>query len=99
MNFGAFKRLFAYLGRHRLRLVLIMLAAVLATVFTVLAPAVTGGITSALYEGAASGEFDWDRIILLLIALVALYLTAQLFTLLQNFGMTRLSARVMQALR
>ncbi len=99
MNFGAFKRLFAYLGRHRLRLVLIMLAAVLATVFTVLAPAVTGGITSALYEGAASGEFDWERIILLLIALVALYLTAQLFTLLQNFGMTRLSARVMQALR
>lgn len=99
MNLKAFKRLFAYLGRHKLRLVLILLAAVLATVLTVLAPAVTGGITSALYAGVASGEFDWGTIVFLLIALVALYLAAQLFTLLQNFGMTKLTARVMQSLR
>ncbi len=99
MNFRAFKRLFKYLGRHKLRLALIMLAAVLATVFTVLAPAVTGGITSELYAGVAGGEFDWNAIIFLLIALVALYLAAQLFTLLQNFGMTKLTARVMQTLR
>ena len=99
MNLKAFKRLFKYLGRHKLRLVLVMLAAVLATVFTVLAPAVTGGITSELYAGVAGGEFDWEAIIFLLIALVALYLVSQLFTLLQNFGMTKLTARVMQALR
>lgn len=99
MNLKAFKRLFKYLGRHKLRLVLVMLAAVLATVFTVLAPAVTGGITSELYAGVAGGEFDWEAIIFLLIALVALYLVSQLFTLLQNIGMTKLTARVMQALR
>ena len=99
MNLKAFKRLFKYLGRHKLRLVLVMLAAVLATVFTVLAPAVTGGITSELYAGVAGGEFDWEAIIFLLIALVALYLVSQLFTLLQNIGMTKLTARVMQSLR
>ena len=99
MNLKAFKRLFKYLGRHKLRLVLVMLAAVLATVFTVLAPAVTGGITSELYAGVADGEFDWEAIIFLLIALVALYLVSQLFTLLQNIGMTKLTARVMQSLR
>ena len=99
MTLKAFKRLFKYLGRHKLRLVLVMLAAVLATVFTVLAPAVTGGITSELYAGVAGGEFDWEAIIFLLIALVALYLVSQLFTLLQNIGMTKLTARVMQSLR
>ena len=99
MNLKAFKRLFKYLGRHKLRLVLVMLADVLATVFTVLAPAVTGGITSELYAGVAGGEFDWEAIIFLLIALVALYLVSQLFTLLQNIGMTKLTARVMQSLR
>ena len=99
MNLKAFKRLFKYLGRHKLRLVLVMLAAVLATVFTVLAPAVTGGITSELYAGVAGGEFDWEAIIFLLIALVSLYLVSQLFTLLQNIGMTKLTARVMQSLR
>ena len=57
MKSHAFKRLFAYLGRYRFRLILVMLAAVLSTVFTVLTPAVMGGITSELYDGVASGVF------------------------------------------
>ena len=43
MNWNAFKRLFHYLGRYKLRLILVMIAAVLSTLFTVLTPAVTGG--------------------------------------------------------
>ena len=66
MKSHAFKRLFAYLGRYRFRLILVMLAAVLSTVFTVLTPAVMGGITSELYDGVASGVFDWETILLLL---------------------------------
>ena len=62
MNWNAFKRLFHYLGRYKLRLILVMIAAVLSTLFTVLTPAVTGGITSELYDGVASGSFDWDRL-------------------------------------
>ena len=50
MNWNAFKRLFHYLGRYKLRLILVMIAAVLSTLFTVLTPAVTGGITSELYD-------------------------------------------------
>ena len=62
MNWNAFKRLFHYLGRYKLRLILVMIAAVLSTLFTVLTPAVTGGITSELYDGVASGSFDWETI-------------------------------------
>ena len=99
MKLHAIKRLFKYLGKYKLRLILVMLAAVLSTVFSVLAPAVMGGITSELYAGVAQGEFDWDAILWLLAILVALYLIAQLFAVLQGFGMTRLTARVMQSLR
>lgn len=99
MKSHAFKRLFAYLGRYRFRLILVMLAAVLSTVFTVLTPAVMGGITSELYDGVASGVFDWETILLLLAMLVGLYLASQLFAVLQSFGMTRLTARVMETLR
>ena len=63
MNWNAFKRLFHYLGRYKLRLILVMIAAVLSTLFTVLTPAVTGGITSELYDGVASGSFDWETIV------------------------------------
>ena len=99
MKSHAFKRLFAYLGRYRFRLILVMLAAVLSTVFTVLTPAVMGGITSELYDGVASGVFDWETILLLLAMLVGLYLASQFFAVLQSFGMTRLTARVMETLR
>ena len=99
MNSNVFKRMFAYLGRYKVRLILVMAAAVLGTLFTVLIPAVTGGITSELYEGVAGGVFDWTAILLLLAALVGLYLIAQLFTVLQSFGMTKLTARVMERLR
>lgn len=99
MNWKAFKRLFRYLGRYKIRLVLIMTAAALSTLFTVLTPAVMGGITSELYDGVSSGSFDWQAIIWLLAALVALYLIAQFFTILQSFGMTRLTARVMETMR
>ena len=99
MSSNVFKQMFAYLGRYKVRLVLVMAAAVLGTLFTVLIPAVTGGITSELYEGVAGGVFDWTAILLLLAALVGLYLVAQLFTVLQSFGMTKLTARVMERLR
>ena len=99
MSSNVFKRMFAYLGRYKVRLILVMAAAVLGTLFTVLIPAVTGGITSELYEGVAGGVFDWTAILLLLAALVGLYLVAQLFTVLQSFGMTKLTARVMERLR
>ena len=99
MSSNVFKRMFAYLGRYKVRLVLVMAAAVLGTLFTVLIPAVTGGITSELYEGVAGGVFDWTAILLLLAALVGLCLVAQLFTVLQSFGMTKLTARVMERLR
>ena len=87
MNWNAFKRLFHYLGRYKLRLILVMIAAVLSTLFTVLTPAVTGGITSELYDGVASGSFDWETIVWLLVTLIALYLVAQLFAILQSFSM------------
>lgn len=99
MNWNAFKRLFRYLGQYKIRLVLIMIAAILSTLFTVLAPAVMGGITSELYDGVASGYFDWNMILLLLAVLVAIYLIAQFFTILQSFGMTKLTARVMETIR
>lgn len=99
MNWNAFKRLFHYLGRYKLRLILVMIAAVLSTLFTVLTPAVTGGITSELYDGVASGSFDWKTIVWLLVTLIALYLVAQLFAILQSFSMTKLTACVMETLR
>ena len=98
-NKGVLSRLFGYLKPYGVSLIFVMIFAVVSTVFTVLAPTVTGEITTALYDGVASGAFDWQKIAMLLVGLVLLYLIAQLFAFLQNFGMSKITAKVMQGLR
>lgn len=93
------KRLMNYLKKYRFSLLFVFLFAIVSTVFTVLAPSVMGGITTALYDGAALGTFDVERIVVLIVSLVFLYLIAQLFAFLQNFGMAKITAKVMQSLR
>ena len=98
-NKGVFSRLMGYLKKYKVSLFFVMLFAVISTVFTVLAPTVTGEITTTLYNGAATGTFDWQKIAILLVVLVLLYLISQLFAFLQNFGMSKITANVMQTLR
>ena len=62
MKSSAFKRLFSYLKKYKIRLVFILIAAIISTFFTILAPTVTGMVTSELYEGVATGVFDWHII-------------------------------------
>lgn len=84
---------------YRLRLFFVLSAAVISTAFMVLAPFLVGKVTTTLFAGIAAGEFCWEPILRLLIALVVLYLVSQLFAFLQGFGMAKITAHVMQALR
>lgn len=99
MKSSAFKRLFGYLKRYKIRLVFILLAAIISTFFTILAPTVTGMVTSELYEGVATGTFDWQIIGIWLVGLVMIYLISQLFSYLQNLSMTKVMAETMKNLR
>ena len=54
--------------------------------------------TDVSYDGAASGTFDVEKIVILIVSLVFLYLIAQLFAFLQNFGMVKITVKVMQSL-
>ena len=99
MKSNAFKRLFGYLKRYKIRLTLIFIASIISTFFMILAPTVTGMVTSELYEGVATGVFNWETIGLLLGGLVMIYLISQLFSFLQNLSMTKVMAETMKNLR
>ena len=93
------KRLLGYLKAYRLRLVLVLAAAVISTAFMVLAPFLVGKVTTTLFASIADGVFYWETILWLLAALVVLYLISQLFSFLQGFGMAKITANVMQTIR
>lgn len=98
-NFKTFQRLFSYLKEHHLKLLFVILSAIISTGFMVLAPFLIGKVTTTLFASVTDGVFYWNTILSLLISLVALYFISQLFTFLQGFIMSKITAKVMQTLR
>ena len=98
-NTEILKRLLGYLKAYRLRMALVLAAAVISTAFMVLAPFLVGKVTTTLFASIADGVFYWETILWLLAALVVLYLISQLFSFLQGFGMAKITANVMQTIR
>jgi ABC-type multidrug transport system fused ATPase/permease subunit len=94
-----FFRLAGYLKKYRILFAAVLIMTVIGTVLAVLAPAVTGQITSLLFDGAKDGSFAWNRIFSLLLTLVLLYLGGQAVSVLREFGMARITSGVMQKLR
>lgn len=98
-NFKTFQRLFSYLKEHRLKLLFVILSAIISTGFMVLAPFLIGKVTTTLFASVTDSVFYWNTILSLLVSLVALYFISQLFTFLQGFIMSKITAKVMQTLR
>lgn len=98
-NFKTFQRLFSYLKEHRLKLLFVILSTIISTGFMVLAPFLIGKVTTTLFASVTDGVFYWNTILSLLVSLVALYFISQLFTFLQGFIMSKITAKVMQTLR
>ena len=98
-NFKTFQRLFSYLKEHRLKLLFVILSAIISTGSMVLAPFLIGKVTTTLFASVTDGVFYWNTILSLLVSLVALYFISQLFTFLQGFIMSKITAKVMQTLR
>ena len=98
-RFNTFRRLFNYLKEHRLKLIFVILSAMISTGFMVLAPFLIGKVTTTLFSSVTDGIFYWETILSLLVSLIALYVISQLFTFLQGFVMSKITANVMQTIR
>lgn len=96
---GSIRRLFSYLMHYKFTLLLVLAAGIIGSVFSVLSPMIMGSITTALFDGVQSGHIDLELIVVLLIILALLYLVGQVFSIIQSFGMARISSRMMQRLR
>lgn len=55
MNSNSFKRLFSYIGKHKARFILSVIASIFGTGFTVIAPRLLGDITTTLTWGLSDG--------------------------------------------
>ena len=100
----SFRKLLAYIGRYKFAVMIVMIFAVMSTVFNVMGPKVMGRATTELAEGlmrkiGGTGGIDFDRIMVILLWTLGLYAVSSAFIFIQGWIMTGISNQVTYSLR
>ena len=101
---GSMAKLFQYMERYKFRFMLMFVFAVAGTVFNIVGPKILGKATTELYKGLVAkvnetGGIDFEKIGMILLWTLGLYLASALFSFIQGFVMTGISNDVTYNLR
>lgn len=101
---GTLFRLMAYLKPHQTKLMLVLLTAILSTVFSIVSPKIMGKAMTKLSEGFFGKQtggpgIDFDAINQILVILVVLYLISSVFSYIQQYLMAGVAQNTVYDLR
>ena len=103
---GTLRRFAGYLKPQRFRLLAVLLAAILSTIFTIVSPKILGLATTKLFEGIVAkfrgvpgATVDFGYIGNILAILAGLYIVSALFNYFQQFIMAGVAQRMVYRLR
>lgn len=98
------KKLLDYLGSYKITMAIIILLAIISTVFSIVGPKIMGNATTELFNGvmskiAGTGSVNFTKIGNILVWLVGLYLISTIFSLIQGFMLTSVSNKLTYRMR
>ena len=101
---GSMKKLFKYMEHYKFRFAMMFVFAVAGTVFSIVGPKILGKATTELFNGLVAkvngtGGINFEKIGMILLWTLGLYLVSSLFSLIQGFVMTGISNDVTYSLR
>ncbi len=101
---GTMRKLIAYLGPHRVAILVVFLLASGSTVFAIFGPKVLGSATTTLFEGliaqfTGTGEIDFVAIGRILLTVLALYLASAALSYAQGWLMTKVATEITYRMR
>ena len=101
---GSMARILRYMGRYKFRFILMFFFAVAGTIFNIWGPKILGKATTELFSGLVAkvngtGGIDFEKIGMILLSVMALYLVSSCFSFIQGFVMTGISNDVTYNLR
>ena len=101
---GTLKKLFEYLSKYKIALFIVILCAILSTIFNIVGPKILGNVTTEIYSGvmkmiAGTGGIDFEIIKHIVLILIALYLTSAFFQYLQSYLMVGVGQKFTYSLR
>ncbi len=101
---GTVKKLFSYIKKYKLLVIIAFLFAICSTVFAIVSPKILGNATTEIYNGIiakinGTGSINFGIIKHILIILGILYLISAVFSYIQNLIMTHVSQKLCYNLR
>jgi ATP-binding cassette, subfamily B, multidrug efflux pump len=101
---GSISKLIGYLGKHTRMIIFVCILAIISTVFTILGPKILGQATDEIFTGmmrqiAGTGGINFGKIGEIILWLAGLYGVSALFSYLQGFVMSGVTAKVTFKLR
>ncbi len=103
---GTSRRLLRYLYPRRYKIMVVIIFALLSTVFSIISPKIMGQITTILFEGlmmklnqVPGAQVDFIHIRQIVITLIGLYMASALFSYIQQFIMTGVAQKTVYDMR
>ena len=101
---GTLKKLISYLGVYKIAIVIVMILAAVATVFSVAGPKIMAKATNALFDGlmskiAGTGGIDFGYIGRILLFTLGLYIFSSAVSFAQGWIMTGISQKISYRMR
>lgn len=101
---GTFGKILKYIGRYKIAVIIVIVFAIISTVFTVVGPKVMGMATTELANGLmgkiqGSGGINFGKIAQILLITLGLYICSAIFAFVQGFIMTTITQKVCYRMR
>ena len=102
---GTAKKLWSYLSKYKIIISIVLVFAILSTVFSIVGPKILGNATTLIFDGvmniiADNGKgMDFDGIRNIIVTLIVLYVISAVFSYLQTHLMVGVSTKVTYGLR
>ena len=96
---GTTRKILSYIGRYKIAIVLVMISAVVGTVFNIVGPKVLSKATTEIFNGLVSkvsggAGIDFHKIGVILLILLGLYCVSALFSFIQGYIMSGISQKL-----
>jgi ATP-binding cassette subfamily B protein len=103
---GTLRRLLTYLKPHRVKFIIIFLAAVASTVFSIVSPKVMGQAITKLFEGflmkmkgLPNAAIDFKYILNIIFILIGIYVVSAIFNYIQQYIMADVAQKTIYDMR
>ena len=101
---GTLHKLLGLLSEYKLSLFIVLIFSIGSTIFTIIGPKILGSITTEIFNGlmlkiSGTGSINFDKINQIIIILIILYVASLIFSFLQGFIMSNVSATISYKLR